>query len=381
MASNQRPKFRSSDGCCVCGRKSSSSRFAPSKRWEHLLAGCFELAEKRFGIICNACVLIVKRYDRQIQTSGPVQTWSHVVDSRVGPGTKNMNKIKKKIEAIKEEQSSSSSQNGLKTVNSFQTKSNDGCGRYDESHDEIAKKRQNRRMILTRIVVPESMRRRTHPQVEGYETCCGVIYVTPTYDRTWRPAFPFFRPCGRIHSERNACESDSDDDDDDVTIITKLHSFVSSSSSTTTTSSSTTMTTSSSSLEKRETDDSAVGSPSSSSFAPPPSIVSDNDNDKDERSSSLQGDDVGDEAVAGVSPPGSARSGATAEEEDLFRDAVRSIATTDADDMSCVRSDGSDINSDLPYIFCHLDSIEQGVFSSSCSGTAMSHQRCVLFAV
>lgn len=78
MASTQRPKFRTTNGCCICRRKSSSSRFAPSSRWEKYFDACFKLnGEVRSGLICNACVLIVKRYKAYLPT-GQDATWSYV---------------------------------------------------------------------------------------------------------------------------------------------------------------------------------------------------------------------------------------------------------------------------------------------------------------
>ncbi|KAB0356406.1 hypothetical protein FD754_000562 [Muntiacus muntjak] len=50
-----KPKmYRSIEGCCICRAKSSSSRFTDSKRYE-----------KDFqSYICNACVLLVKRWKK-----------------------------------------------------------------------------------------------------------------------------------------------------------------------------------------------------------------------------------------------------------------------------------------------------------------------------
>ena len=86
--------FRSQDGCCICRAKSSSSRFTDSEKYEANFQLCFKLLEDRNGEICNACVLIVKRW-----TKLPINTtknWAHVVDARSGPGTKNVFKPRKK---------------------------------------------------------------------------------------------------------------------------------------------------------------------------------------------------------------------------------------------------------------------------------------------
>lgn len=50
----------------------------------------------RQGEICNACVLLVKRFKRL--PPGSERHWGHVVDARVGPGLKSMTKFKKRCE-------------------------------------------------------------------------------------------------------------------------------------------------------------------------------------------------------------------------------------------------------------------------------------------
>lgn len=86
MSSYHKPKvFRSNDGCCICKAKSSSSRFTDSGKYENAFSLCFKLeGETRFGEICNACVLIVKRWRNLPRNTE--KNWGHVVDSRVGPG-------------------------------------------------------------------------------------------------------------------------------------------------------------------------------------------------------------------------------------------------------------------------------------------------------
>ena len=60
-----KPKmYRSIEGCCICRAKSSSSRFTDSKRYEKDFQSCFGLHETRSGDICNACVLLVKRWKK-----------------------------------------------------------------------------------------------------------------------------------------------------------------------------------------------------------------------------------------------------------------------------------------------------------------------------
>lgn len=73
-----KPKiYRSASGCCICGAKSSSSRFTASKRYEADFAGCFRTgSDRRSGDICNACVLLVKRWRKLPQ--GTDRHWQHV---------------------------------------------------------------------------------------------------------------------------------------------------------------------------------------------------------------------------------------------------------------------------------------------------------------
>ncbi|XP_005989737.1 SIN3-HDAC complex associated factor, like isoform X2 [Latimeria chalumnae] len=83
--------YRSLEGCCICKTKSSSSRFTDSRRYEESFRLCFGLLEQRTGDICNACVLLVKRWKKL--PVGSKKNWSHVVDAR-GPGFK-VTKLKK----------------------------------------------------------------------------------------------------------------------------------------------------------------------------------------------------------------------------------------------------------------------------------------------
>ncbi|XP_043491355.1 SIN3-HDAC complex-associated factor [Polistes fuscatus] len=95
MFSFHKPKvYRSSTGCCICKAKSSSSRFTDSKKYEEDFIKCFQLEERRTGEICNACVLLVKRWKKL--PAGSNRNWRHVVDARAGPGIKSLTKFKSK---------------------------------------------------------------------------------------------------------------------------------------------------------------------------------------------------------------------------------------------------------------------------------------------
>lgn len=89
MFSFHKPKiYRSNLGCCICKAKSSSSRFTDSKKYENEFERCFRIQEKRSGEICNACVLLVKRWKKLSAENRLIKHWHHVVDARAGPGTK-----------------------------------------------------------------------------------------------------------------------------------------------------------------------------------------------------------------------------------------------------------------------------------------------------
>ncbi|GAB0098772.1 hypothetical protein DMENIID0001_145690 [Sergentomyia squamirostris] len=103
MFSFHKPKvYRSTQGCCICKAKSSSSRFTDSKKYETDFINCFQLEAPRKGEICNACVLLVKRFKRL--PVGSERHWGHVVDARVGPGLKSMTKFKKRKEESLQQQ-------------------------------------------------------------------------------------------------------------------------------------------------------------------------------------------------------------------------------------------------------------------------------------
>ncbi|KAM9334597.1 SIN3-HDAC complex-associated factor-like [Symphorus nematophorus] len=89
-----KPKmYRSVDGCCICRAKSSSSRFTDSKRYETDFKSCFGLGEVRCGDICNACVLLVKRWKKL--PAGSKKNWNHVVDAKAGSSMKATLRTKK----------------------------------------------------------------------------------------------------------------------------------------------------------------------------------------------------------------------------------------------------------------------------------------------
>ncbi|XP_072017766.1 SIN3-HDAC complex-associated factor-like [Amphiura filiformis] len=98
MFTFHRPKiYRSSNGCCICRAKSSSSRFTDSQKYENEFNKCFNLSEgqQRSGEICNACVLLIKRWKKL--PKGTERNWNHVVDARAGPGGKSLLRSRQKL--------------------------------------------------------------------------------------------------------------------------------------------------------------------------------------------------------------------------------------------------------------------------------------------
>ena len=92
MSTFHKPKvFRSTVGCCICQTKSSSSRFTDSARYSEQFQSCFKLVEERVGEICNACVLLVKRWQKLPR--GSKRDWAHVVDARAGPGGRSTSRV------------------------------------------------------------------------------------------------------------------------------------------------------------------------------------------------------------------------------------------------------------------------------------------------
>uniref|UniRef100_A0A1B0G8R2 Protein FAM60A n=1 Tax=Glossina morsitans morsitans TaxID=37546 RepID=A0A1B0G8R2_GLOMM len=89
--------YKSAEGCCICRAKTSSSRFTDSRKYERDAMQCFDLKYPRYGEICNACVLLVKRYKRL--PIGSKKNWGHVVDARGGPGSNKL-QVKYKSERI-----------------------------------------------------------------------------------------------------------------------------------------------------------------------------------------------------------------------------------------------------------------------------------------
>jgi len=164
MFTFHKPKvFRSANGCCICRAKSSSSRFTDSKRYEAYFEKCFSLThEHRSGEICNACVLLVKRYIKL--PAGSTRHWNHVVDARSGPGIKSMVKSKKQKE----------SSNTTKDENQIETPE-----KINKKHFYRSKRKQP---------IKDLRKRNPSIQMSGWldesiwikeKVCCGIIFRGP----------------------------------------------------------------------------------------------------------------------------------------------------------------------------------------------------------
>ena len=77
-----------------------SSRFTVSSKYEADFRRCFKLSSSRSGDICNACVLIVKRW-RKLPRNNK-KDWAHIVDAKGGPGTVGKGSGRKKIDDSEE---------------------------------------------------------------------------------------------------------------------------------------------------------------------------------------------------------------------------------------------------------------------------------------
>ncbi|KAL4622863.1 protein FAM60A-like [Arapaima gigas] len=163
--------FRSHEGCCICKTKSSSSRFTDSSRYEENFRLCFGLAEDRFGDICNACVLLVKRWKKL--PLGSKKNWNHVVDARAGPGFK-LNKPKKSSDGKKK--SKLKRLHKLKRQNSdahSTTSSTSPCqspsysNQSDEGSDIEAKQSRSTPSLFSYLDLTYWKRQKV---------CCGIVY-------------------------------------------------------------------------------------------------------------------------------------------------------------------------------------------------------------
>lgn len=278
MFTFHKPKvFRSANGCCICRAKSSSSRFTDSKRYEAYFEKCFSLEEHRSGEICNACVLLVKRYIKL--PPGSTRHWHHVVDARSGPGIKSLVKSKKQ----KEHNSSSNRDE------------NDTPEKINKKHFYRSKKK------------PAVVRKRNPSiPVSGFldmsrwtkeKVCCGIIFRGPHGEVAIDPRFlnPCYackslkEPLAPLSSNNNTKEAsvevDADMETDDSASTTSNSTDSLQMSSADKLSSSTTTTTSAKLVDGEDDEgffDKPAVSPSESGTSTPPPLSSDPEMTQDE---------------------------------------------------------------------------------------------------
>jgi hypothetical protein len=219
MFSFHKPKiYRSVNGCCICKAKSSSSRFTDSKKYEPEFGLCFKILEKRSGEICNACVLLVKRWKKLPVGTG--RDWHHVVDARAGPGTKSMMKYKSKSKINKRHSRKSHRSKRLK-IDSPEGLSDDVTVCEDFLSDQSSfgasmppslapsptpSDASDDSMSATPVLKPRQYRKQKNPSSlklstfidtnywKKVEVCCGIIFVGPSGvamldDRLFKPCF------------------------------------------------------------------------------------------------------------------------------------------------------------------------------------------------
>lgn len=193
--SSYKPKmFRSQDGCCICRAKSSSSRFTQSEKYSESFEGCFKISDFdiRTGDICNACVLIVKRWKKLPLNS--TKDWAHVVDARAGPGGKTVVRpkrgeeenlkykhvYKRKGVPLKVIPHSSRKRNNSEGSSRSETPSADTRSETDDNASTDAS--------LYPSFLDSHYWKRTI-------VCCGVIFIGQLKEITVDQRF--YKPCGR----------------------------------------------------------------------------------------------------------------------------------------------------------------------------------------
>jgi len=174
MKTFTRPKlFRSTEGCCICKAKSSSSRFTDSIKYEEDFSDCFKTREERVGEICNACVLVVKRWRKLPRQSS--KDWSHIVDSKAGPGNKGSAKKKTDKSCFSEEKLHKISRKQLTKPRSSRKLK---FAAINPSEEQLKNRRKS---SLPKKLSPLE----SHQYSEVYDStywsrrssCCGTVYL------------------------------------------------------------------------------------------------------------------------------------------------------------------------------------------------------------
>ncbi|XP_041132491.1 SIN3-HDAC complex-associated factor-like [Polyodon spathula] len=201
--------YRSHEGCCICKTKSSSSRFTDSGRYEETFRLCFGLLEDRTGDICNACVLLVKRWKKLPLESK--KNWNHVVDARAGPGFKltkpkkmkscdgkKMKSKLKKLHKLKRQNSDAHSTASSASPSQSPSYSNHS----DEGSDIEAKRRHSSASGFSFIDLTYWKRQKV---------CCGIIYKGRFGEVMIDPRL--FKPCCSAKKSESLSQPDASPQD------------------------------------------------------------------------------------------------------------------------------------------------------------------------
>ncbi|XP_026882804.2 SIN3-HDAC complex-associated factor [Electrophorus electricus] len=204
-----KPKmYRSLDGCCICRAKSSSSRFTDSKRYERDFQSCFGLGETRSGEICNACVLLVKRWKKL--PVGSKKNWNHVVDARGGPSLKTTVRSKKvkplsrrirpsQICRVQNELKRNNSDAHSTTSSTSPAQSPSYSNQSDDGSDSELAPGSSRSPVFSFLDLTYWKRQRV---------CCGIIYKGRFGEVLIDPHL--YKPCCQKKQDR---ERDDDEDE------------------------------------------------------------------------------------------------------------------------------------------------------------------------
>ncbi|XP_061899104.1 LOW QUALITY PROTEIN: SIN3-HDAC complex-associated factor-like [Entelurus aequoreus] len=196
-----KPKmYRSLDGCCICRAKSSSSRFTDSKRYEKDFRSCFGLSETRSGEICNACVLLVKRWKKL--PVGTKKNWNHVVDARGGPSLKLTSRPKKmksmakkarpsQISRLQKELKRNNSDAHSTTSSTSPAQSPSYSNLSDDGSDTELSRGSGRSPVFSFLDLTYWRRQRV---------CCGIIYKGRFGEVLIHPHL--FKPCKKQQQDR-----------------------------------------------------------------------------------------------------------------------------------------------------------------------------------
>ncbi|XP_051546803.1 SIN3-HDAC complex-associated factor-like isoform X3 [Myxocyprinus asiaticus] len=209
-----KPKmYRSLDGCCICRAKSSSSRFTDSKRYEREFQSCFALGETRSGEICNACVLLVKRWKKL--PVGSKKNWNHVVDARGGPSLKTTVKSKKikslsrrirpnQISRLQKDLKRHNSDAHSTTSSASPAQSPSYSNQSDEGSDSELAPGSTRSPVFSFLDLTYWKRQRV---------CCGIIYKGRFGEVLIDPHL--YKPCCQKKQEQEQEEEEEEEEEED----------------------------------------------------------------------------------------------------------------------------------------------------------------------